>query len=176
LSPSPRHCLTLGSYFFRHPRASSWHDPWPVRFLRGFLDGTHQRLSLNPRFKFFIILYQQRFPRLFLEFSHTYTYRWTQFKHGGHRWWRRRWYSSNFHCHCRAALLSAVATSTGSVRSVRGRQAARIQRTYGSSSSANVGSGNGCVVIARDDHLSAEALRMCFRSPAYVCSCVLFLL
>jgi len=106
------------------------------------------------------VLYQQRFPRPFLEFSHSYTYRWTEFKHGSHRWW----YSSNFYCRCRAALLSATETSTGSVRK---RQAARwIRPSYGSSSSANVGSGNRCVVIARDDHLSAEALQSGW--PSYV--------
>jgi hypothetical protein len=81
-----------------------------------------------------------KFPGLSLEFSDAYTYRWTQFKHGGHRWWRRRWYSSNFHCHCRAALLSATATSTSSVRSVRKRRAPRwTQPTYGSSSSDGQG-------------------------------------
>ena len=129
---------------FRQTRDSSWRVPWPVRQLQFFLDGTH------------FILYQ-------FEFSHACTYKESQFKHGGHRWWRRRWFSSNFHCHCRTILLSARATSTDHNL----RAAKWIQ----------LGSGN-YFVTTRYGAFYAKVLCTCFcgTGSAYVCSCILSLL
>lgn len=67
----------LASYFFTHPQTRSWNNPWPIR-PPVCLDGTHQRLSLYPCFKYFIL--PVAFPRLFLRFSHAHTHRWIQFK------------------------------------------------------------------------------------------------
>ena len=156
--------LVTVSHFFTHPRIRSWHDPWPIRPLRVCLDGTHQRLPPYPCLKFFIVLYQQRFPQLFLGFSHTYTYRWTQFKCvaiAGGVVGSIATYSNDFHRCCPAALLSATTTSTGSVCK---RRAWWIQPAPGSSyATTNVGSRNCCDIFVRGNHLSAEALCTCFR-------------
>ena len=143
MSPSPRRCLTLVSHFFRRHRDRSWHAPWPGRHPHFFLDGTHWHFNF---------IYQQ--------FLNACTCKWTQFKHGGHRWWRRRWFSSNYRCHCLDVLLSARATFTDNCSDLNRRAAQRIQLTYGSSSSVNVGSGNHCVVNARYRPFYAKVLCM----------------
>lgn len=84
----------------------SWDNPCPVRPLQVCVDVTHQCLSLHPRFKCFIVLYQPHSPWLFLEFGPAYTYGWTQFKHEGHRWWRRL-------CHCGIAAIYIAIAATG---------------------------------------------------------------
>ncbi len=46
-SPIPLHCLTLASYCFRHCRARSWHDHWPVRFLWVCIDVIYNYLLVS---------------------------------------------------------------------------------------------------------------------------------
>ena len=113
MSPNPRHRLTLAPYFFGHPRARSWNDTWPVKPLRVCLDDPLTPIPLPPRQVLHRTL-PAMFPAALPRIQHAYTYRWTQFKHGGHRWSRCWWYSSNFHCHCRAALLSVTAAPQAS--------------------------------------------------------------
>jgi hypothetical protein len=168
LSPSPRHCLTLASHFFRQPRARSWHDPWP--------SGPS---SMGPT---------NVYPSTPASSSSSYSTSSDS-----------RVSSSNSatpipiggYCSNMGAIAGGVAGGIAAIalslprcpsicddihrlRPLRPQATGSpwIHPTYGSSSSANVGSGNRRVDFPQYDHLSAEALRMCFRGPgsAYVCS------
>src|SRR5258708_8824643 len=67
-SPSPVTVSHLhpASYFFRHSRAPSWHDTWPVRVLSLCLNRANYRLSLYPCFQVFLI------PSLLLQIHPSY--------------------------------------------------------------------------------------------------------
>ena len=123
------------SYFHRLPRPRSWNGTWRIKLIR-------LRLCLG----YWI-----------LEYRYVYTCRRTQFKCGGHRWWRHWWNSSNLRPRCRVVLLS-TATFTDANRCVRRRHCT----VHGSSSASYVGSRNACRDVARD-YSTSKALCMCFR-------------
>ena len=58
-----------------NPELCPGNDPWPVKVPSRLPRWGPLTPIPLPRFKFFIVLYQQRFPRPFLESSQAYSYR-----------------------------------------------------------------------------------------------------
>jgi hypothetical protein len=96
--------------------------------------------------------------------THFTSRNWPTCSHSTSKQDQYRNFINNFHHRCRAAPLSATASSTGSIH--KRRAVWWTQRAYGSSSdTANIGPRNRCIAFARDHHLSDEALCTCLYHP-----------